>query len=294
MSIGELPPQSVAPVNAILGEGPVWSARDDALWFVDIKSRLLHRFSPAAKSVESWTAPAQIGWALPAQGGGLVAGLQDGVYRFSPDRGTFALLAEVEPERPGNRLNDATTDAHGRIWFGSMDDGETDATGKVYLFDRGRISETGIAPVAITNGPALSPDGLLLYHTDTLAGVIHASRIDHEGQIGDTQLFARIDGADGYPDGSVVDSEGCLWVGLFGGWAARRYAPDGRLLDEVRFPVANITKLAFGGADLRTVYATTASKGLSSAESADQPLAGNLFAFRSEVAGLPVTPAILA
>lgn len=294
MSIVELRPQSVASVNAILGEGPVWSARDETLWFVDIKSRLLYRFSPATGSIERWTAPAQIGWVLPADDGELVAGLQGGMYRFSPDRAEFTLLAEVEPERPGNRLNDAATDAQGRIWFGSMDDGETDATGKVYLFDKGRISETGIAAVAITNGPAVSPDGLWLYHTDTLAGIIHASRIDKGGQISATRIFARIDNADGYPDGSVLDSQGCLWVGLYGGWAARRYAPDGRLLDEVRFPVANITKLAFGGADLRTVYATTASKGLSSKETAEQPLAGNLFTFRSEVPGLPVTPAILA
>jgi sugar lactone lactonase YvrE len=90
----------------------------------------------------------------------------------------------------------------------------------------------------------------------------------------------------GYPDGSTVDSEGCLWTGLFGGWAVRRYAPDGALLETVRFPVANITKIAFGGAGLTTAYATTAAKGLDASARKEQPLAGGLFSFEAPVPGL--------
>jgi sugar lactone lactonase YvrE len=88
----------------------------------------------------------------------------------------------------------------------------------------------------------------------------------------------------------MVDSAGCVWIALYGGWGVRRYSADGTLLDFVRFPVANVTKIAFGGGDLRTAYATTAAKGLSAAERAAQTHAGDLFAFRVDVPGLPTPP----
>jgi len=286
-------PVSVCEVHATLGEGPVWVERDEALWFVDIKQHKVHRFDPSGRSLFSWAAPRQIGWILPAAGGALVAGLQDGIYRFDPASGDFSLLAEVEADHPGNRLNDATTDGAGRIWFGSMDDGEAAATGRFYIFDRGTVSDSGIAPVSITNGPALSPDGRRLYHTDTLGQVIHVSDIEGDGTLGPARPFVRFAPGEGYPDGPTVDSEGCLWTGLYAGWEARRYSPEGDLLERVRFPVANITKLAFGGPDLRNVYATTAAKGLDADALAKQPEAGNLFSFRVDVAGQPVTPVAL-
>jgi sugar lactone lactonase YvrE len=286
-------PVSVCDLHATLGEGPVWVERDEALWFVDIKRMKLHRFDPSGRSLFSWSAPRQIGWILPAADGAMVAGLQDGLYRFDAASGDFTLIAEVEPDLPGNRLNDATSDNAGRIWFGSMDDNEVAATGRFYRFDRGTITESGIAPVSITNGPALSPDGRRLYHTDTLGQIIHVSDIAEDGTLGPARPFVRFAPGEGYPDGPTVDSEGCLWTCLFAGWEARRYSPAGDLLARVRFPVANITKLAFGGPDLRTVYATTAAKGLDAEALANQPEAGNLFSFRTDVAGLPVTPVAL-
>lgn len=286
-------PATVCTVGGTLCEGPVWVARDRALWFVDIKQRRIHRFDPDLASLRSYEAPAQVGWVLPSDDGGMIAGLQGGLHRFDPHDGAFAPLAAVEADRPGNRLNDAVTDPDGRIWFGSMDDAEAAACGDYYRFDRGRITHAGLPSVCITNGPALSPDGRILYSVDTLGGLIHASEVAADGSLGGTRLFARIAPEEGYPDGPTVDSEGCLWIGLFAGWQARRYAPDGALLESVRFPVANITKLAFGGDDLRTVFATTARLHLKPEDLARQPEAGNIFAFRADVAGVPVTPVAL-
>ena len=286
-------PASVCTLHATLGEGPVWIGRDAALWFVDIKQKKLHRFNPDAGALTSWDAPAQIGWVLPASDGGLIAGLQGGLFRFDRASGAFTLLAEVEADLPGNRLNDACTDPAGRIWFGSMDDGEAADTGRFYRFERGTIADAGLPPVSITNGPALSPDGRRLYHTDTLGKVIHVCDVAEDGTLSNSRPFVRFGPDEGYPDGPIVDSEGCLWTGLFAGWEARRYSPDGGWIESVRFPVSNITKLAFGGPDLRTVYATTAAKGLSARSLEAQPEAGNLFAFRADVAGAPVTPVAL-
>jgi len=278
--------RTVLPVQAILGEGPVWVAREQALWFVDIKGRKVHRFHPESGDHKSYDAPAQVGWILPADDGAFLAGLQTGLARFDPIDGRFDLIATPEAATPGNRLNDAAVDPAGRVWFGSMDDAEEAETGRVYCFDRCRIRDTGLPAVCITNGPAISPDGRTLYHTDTLGRVIYKVAIGADDSVGAPEIFATIDEADGWPDGSVCDSEGYVWIGLWGGWCARRYAPDGRIAAEVRLPAANITKIAFGGTDLCTVYATSARKGLDAAALEGQPLAGNIFAFDVEVPGM--------
>lgn len=279
-------PSSIWDVAAELGEGPVWDARDQALWFVDIKKHHIHRIDPAGGR-SSWNAPEQIGFLLPAERGGFIAGLQSGLHHFDPTAGTFDLVAHVEAHLPGNRLNDAVVDPQGRLWFGTMDDGEREPSGAFYSFGVGGLQHSGIDGIAITNGPALSPDGSLAYVIDTLAGTIDVAEVLPDGTLGSARPFVRIDPADGHPDGPTVDAEGCVWVGLYAGWEARRYSPKGELLSRIRFPVANITKLAFGGDDLRTVYATTARQLLSPAEIQRQPQAGDLFRFEVEVPGLP-------
>lgn len=281
--------RNVLAVQATLGEGPVWVAREQALWFVDITECRIHRFDPASGDHIRFDAPGPVGWVLPSDDGRFVAGLQQGVARFDPATGAFDIIATPEAGMPGNRLNDATVDPRGRIWFGSMDDAEKADSGHLYCFDKGAVRDSGLAPVRITNGPAISPDGRTLYHTDTLGRVIHKVPVNDDGTLGTPGVFATIDESDGWPDGSTCDSEGHVWVGLWGGWRARRYAPDGRIVAEVRLPAANITKIAFGGADLRTAYATSARKGLDADALAGQPLAGNIFAFRVDVPGLITT-----
>ena len=276
-------PECIWPVAATLGEGPLWWS--GALWFTDIKQQKIHRFHPVG-GTQSWPAPSPVGFLAPRRSGHFIAGAKSGLYDFDPATGVFALIRAVEPQAPGNRLNDATVDARGGLWFGSMDDAEVAATGKLYRLDDGglRVMDEGYV---ITNGPAFSPDGATLYHTDTLQKIIYAFDVGADGMLGNKRVFVRIEDRAGYPDGCVVDAQGCLWTGLFGGWAARRYSPQGALLESVKFPTANVTKLAFGGDDLTTVYATTATKGLAPGDLAAQPLAGGLFRFTVDVPGLP-------
>jgi sugar lactone lactonase YvrE len=277
-------PISVWNLGTELGEGPVWV--DGALWFTDIKRRQIHRFEPATGEGRSWEAPEQVGFVLPAEGGGFVAGLQSGLHRFDPADGRFEPVAEVEPDRPGNRINDGVVDPSGRLWFGTMDDGESERTGAFYCFERGAVRPSGLEAIAITNGPALSPDGRILYYVDSLGGVIRAADVAADGSLGRSRPFVRIDPAHGNPDGPTIDSEGCLWIALFGGWEAWRFSPAGERIARVRFPVANITKLAFGGDDLGTAYATTARLHLKPGELEAQPKAGDLFEFRVDVPGV--------
>jgi D-xylonolactonase len=274
----------VWPLQCSLGEGPLWWK--GGLWFTDIKQNMVHRFDPAGGPSRSWPAPSQVGFLAPLANGHFIAGAKAGLLDFDPASGRFAQMRAVEPDRPGNRLNDGAVDQKGRLWFGSMDDGETEPSGALYRFHRGTLSLMDSGYV-ITNGPAVSPDGRVLYHTDTLARRIYAFDLDKDGGLANKRLFVEIEDGAGYPDGPVVDQEGSVWTGLFGGWGVRRYSPQGKLQQAVRFPVANVTKLAFGGPDLKTTYATTARKGLDATALAAQPLAGGLFCFTADTPGQP-------
>ena len=261
-------PECVLRSACELGEGPVWREADGSVWFVDIKGLRIHRYDPATGAAWSWAAPAQPGFIAPRADGTWIAGLKTGLHRFDPAHGRFELMAAVEDASLDNRLNDGFVDGRGRLWFGSMHDGETNSTGALYRLDGNGLRRMDDG-YCITNGPAVSPDGRTLYHTDTLK-----------------RVFAQIEDGAGYPDGPAVDAEGCVWTGLFAGWGARRYSPRGEQIGFVKLPVANVTKIAFAGDDLKTAYATTAWKGLSPAEREKQPLAGGLFRFHVDTPGL--------
>ena len=277
--------ECVWPLGAELGEGPVWVASESAVYFVDIKAPAIHRLEPESGQRTTWPAPAQVGFLVPVTGGGFVCGLQGGLYRFDPRDGGFTRLCAVEADRPGNRINDGFVDPAGRLWFGTMDDAEAAVAGTLYRWSGGDAPDAIDAGYTITNGPAVSPDGRTLYHTDSAAKTVYAFDLTAEGALSGKRVFAQT--TDAHPDGMAVDAEGCLWVTLFGGWRIERYSPDGAVIGAVRFPCANITKLAFGGPDLRTAYATTAKLHLSAEARAAQPLAGGLFRFPVDTPGLP-------
>jgi len=274
-------PELVWDLRAELGEGPVWSARERCVWFVDIKGRKLHRFGEDG-SRASWDTPDQTGFALPTEDGSLVCGVRSGLHRFDPSSGRFDLLAEVEPDRPQNRLNDGFVAPDGSLWFGSMDDSEATVSGALYRYHRGEITREDDG-YRVTNGPAMSPDGRTLYHNDTTERRIYA--FDHDdGRLSNKRLFAETE--DGFADGPSVDSAGVVHVGLFNGSGVARFSPEGERIGTIRFPVVTVTKAAFGGDDLRTLYCTTAWLGNADRREA-QPTLGGLYRVRVETPGLP-------
>jgi xylono-1,5-lactonase len=285
-------PHPVWLVEAQLGEGPAWFQEDRSLSFVDIKRGLLHRYIPHSDARESQVLGGRPSFVVPAADGGLLIGSGHDLYRADASGLGVRVTTLDMPTR--NRMNDATVDGSGRLWFGTMDDGETRATGALWCLDRGRLFLLGEEAV-VTNGPAVAADGSLLYHVDTGERAIWRFTIGADGSgnpcLTNKEPFLQLGEKDGHPDGVVLDAEDCLWVALWDGWGVRRYAPDGTLLCTIAFPCARVTKLAFGGPDLRTAYVTTARTGLDSVAMAAQPLAGALFAFDSPVSGLPL-PAV--
>jgi sugar lactone lactonase YvrE len=274
-------PELVWDLQAELGEGPVWSARERCLWFVDIKGRRLHRYAEDGER-SSWDTPDQTGFALPAEDGSLICGVRSGLHRFDPPTGRFELIAPVEPDRPQNRLNDGFVAPDGSLWFGSMDDSEETVSGALYRYHRGEITRRDDG-YRVTNGPALSPDGRTLYHNDTTERRIYA--FDHaDGELSRKRLF--VEPHQGFPDGMAVDSAGVLYVGLFNGSGVARFSPGGERLESIPFPVVTVTKPAFGGDDLRTLYCTTAWLA-NGHRRAEQPTLGGLYRVRVEIPGLP-------
>lgn len=275
--------QSVLNIKASLGEGALWHPIKQEFWFVDILSQTINSFNPETKKHTVWKSPERVGFVCPKKSGGFIAGLKSGLHDFDENTGEFKLIVKTDPDYSNNRLNDACVDGKGRLWCGSMDDDHTADIGSIFRFD-GELTKvhTGIS---ITNGPAVSPDGKTIYYNDTLGKLVFAADIDEAGNLSNKRLFADLNDQEGFADGPVCDSEGNLWIGLYGGWGVRKYSPEGKLLDFVKFPVANITKIAFGGPDLKTVYATTAADGVPEDKASEQPLAGNVFSFRVDVAG---------
>jgi len=285
MKVNRIEAEHFLPAQATLGEGALWDGRRGVLWFVDIAASTIYQLTPDTGDLAAWRAPSKVGWVVPSEGDDLVAGLAKGLYRFSPADGSFTLLHEIETDRRDTRMNDGTRDPNGDYWFGTVCGTAEAEGGRFYRFDGAIVTDSGIAPVQITNGPAVSPDGKILYAVDTLGGVIYAHDIGTNGRLSGERAYVRIDSSDGNPDGVTCDAEGGVWVGLWNGWSARRYDAEGRLTDEVRFPVANVTKVALGGPDGRTAYATTAREGQDGDTSGHQPLGGDLFRFSVRVPG---------
>lgn len=269
-------------MEAELGEGPVWLADQQALWFVDIVLGRLHCFefcSGVSRTIDVGGKPSFV---VPIAGGGLMVGNGLGLHRLEGDRLGQTLARLDEPA--ANRTNDATVDNHGRLWFGTMDGEERQSTGTLFCYDRGRITRT-VWQATVTNGPAISCCGAWLYHVDSVQRVIWRIALA-DGVLSEVgEVFVRFEEKDGHPDGVVVDSEDCLWVALWDGWSVHRYSPSGERLQEITMPCARVTKIAFGGPDLKTAFVTTARTGLADSVLASQPLAGSLFSFEAPAPG---------
>ena len=265
-----------------LGEGLCWSARDQALYWVDILGPALNRLSFAGDSIERWAMPEPLGWVAGRASGGLIGGFQSGFAEIDLQPLSIRHLADPEPHHPGNRMNDGKADAQGRIWCGTMDMAEGAASGALYRFDADRNWTRMDEGYHITNGPAFSRDGRWLYHTDTALRTIYRFARDDDGGITDRTPFIQFDEADGYPDGMTVDAEGGLWVAHWGGGRISRFDPAGKVERSIPLPAQQITNITFAGPDFARMFVTSAAKGLPASD-----FDGALFEVESGVRGLP-------
>lgn len=281
--------QCIADVRAVLGEGPVWVAREAALYWLDIKGRRLFRLGEDGERRE-WATPLRVDSLAPRAGGGFIAGTEDGIAFVDLEQERFDVVLRPEEQLPDNRFNDGKVDRHGRFWAGTMDDREQDASGTLYRVGPDLACAAVDTGYKVTNGPAFSPAGDVMYHNDSALQRTYAFDLDRDGNPGERRLFAIYGKGDGYPDGMTVDSEGCLWIAFWDGWCVRRYSPQGECIGRIEVPAARPTSCAFGGRDLDRLYVTCASIGLDASALARQPKAGGLFVVTPGVRGLPDVP----
>jgi sugar lactone lactonase YvrE len=275
----------VADVHAVLGEGPLWVPREQALYWVDIKGRKIFRLDEAG-SLEQWDTPLRVGSIATRESGGFIAGTEDGIAEIDLDAGDFSLVMRPEAHLPDNRFNDGKVDRSGNFWAGSMDDREAADVGTLYRISPDRSCTAVDENYAVTNGPAFSPDGRTMYHNDSGRQQTYRFDLDDAGNASNRTLLMQFADGDGYPDGMTVDAEGCLWIAFWDGWCVRRYSPGAELLQTIEVPVSRPTSCAFGGPELERLYITSALVGLDESALTMQPKAGGLFMVRAGVQGI--------
>jgi len=284
-------PECVWAAGATLGEGTCWSVREQSLYWVDILEHRLLRYTPRSGEQRTWTLPDTVSAvAERAAGPGLMVTLRRGYARFDPATGQLERLDEPEPDRLANRFNDGKCDAQGRFWGGTMDFDCKARTGALYRLDApGRCERALDAGFAVTNGPTWSLDGRTMYFNETVERRVHAYDFDAAtGTLSRPRIWLAFGPDDGYPDGMTTDSEGRLWICHWGAASVTCHDPEsGDELARVRLPASNITNVAFGGADLRTLFITSARTDLSAQALAAQPLAGGLFSLEVDAVGQP-------
>ena len=282
--------ECIADVKAVLGEGPVWVEREGALYWVDIKGYKVFRYTVDGGALKSWSTPYRVCSLAPRAQGGFIAGTEDGFSKVDLAEDRFIPLANPEPDRVSNRFNDGKLDRHGRFWAGTMDNDERKASGALYRLGADRRWARVDDGYRVTNGPAFSPDGRLMYHNDSARQITYVFDLDEAGEASNRRTFLQFEEGDGYPDGMTVDAEGCLWVAFWDGWCVRRFSPEGERIAELKMPVQRPTSCAFGGPDLDLLFVTSASIGLSGADRQSQAQAGGLFLVEPGVRGLADTP----
>jgi sugar lactone lactonase YvrE len=230
--------------------------------------------------------PSQIGSFAPRQAGGFVVALQTGLAFFDASTGLFEPVVDPESHLPQTRFNDGKCDRNGRFWAGTMGTVDGQPAGALYRFDGDHTLHTMRQDVAVSNGLGWSPDNRTMYYADSPTYNIYAFDFEPEtGIISNERVFAHHER--GFPDGLTVDAEGYVWSARWDGWQVIRFAPDGSIDRVVEMPVQRPTSCIFGGPKLSLLYVTSASVGLSQAELAKQPEAGNLFVVETGVVGLP-------
>ncbi len=279
--------------RAGIGECPVWDAERGRLYWIDIAGRRMFRCDAAGRLDANWALPHGLGSFALRRGGGMVVAWAAGLGLIDPEAGVFADIpldsAGTGPDFALERFNDGACDRRGRFWAGTLARNLKDPVGRLYRID----PDLSVRPMAdglvLSNGIAWSLDDRTMYHCDSRLRAVFRYRFDlASGEIGEREVFADFASrrgrrsARGLPDGCAVDAEDHLWVAAVEAGELLRFHPSGALAGSVKVPVMTPTSMAFGDADLRTLYVTSLRR-----EGTAEEDAGRLFALRPGVAGVP-------
>ena len=282
--------REIYEVGNNLGECPLWNDRDGHFWWTDVHESLLYQLDPASRAISTTAMPERLGSFafLAERDTHILAAFETGLAFYDLDNGDIDWITRPERGPTGIRFNDGRVDRQGRFWIGTMVE-ERDrvpaGSAALYCLTADLKLTLHAEDVTISNGLCTSVDGSTLYFADSPRRIIHAFDLDTQaGTIAGKRVFATV--SQGVPDGSAVDCEGHVWSARWGAGKLVRHAPDGRAVDEIVLPVSQPTCLAFGGADMKLLFVTSAREGMNGAALAAEPLAGAALIYESDVAGL--------
>ena len=278
----------VLNAKAAIGENPVWSIEEQSLYWLDTTHRAIHRFNPKSQVNRTWTMPDLVCSFALREDGGLIVALSAGVFLVDLETMSINTIAEEVTDKTQTRLNDGRCDRSGRFWVGAMDLDKHRKIASLYRVDLDHSIHRVVDELIVSNGLAWSPDGNIMYHSDSRQNVIWAYDYDREaGLPSNRRVFASTRPDEGLPDGAAVDEEGFYWSAGVRGGRLTRYAPDGRIDRVIKLPISLPSMCAFGGENLDILYVTSAREFLSESELLKEPLAGGIFAVDVDVKGLP-------
>jgi sugar lactone lactonase YvrE len=286
--------KAVSDIRDQVGESPVWSVAEQALWWVNIDGRQLRRFDWATREVATWPTAEMTGCIALHAGGGLVAAMETGVFHVRPQAdGTLQSerVASVQHARDGMRFNDGRTDRAGRFWAGTMvrDMSLASNAGAMYRLD-GQGLRTMLEGFITPNGLGFSPDNRTMYLSDSHPSVqrVWAFDLSEDGTPTNRREFIDMNQYPGRPDGAAIDTDGAYWICANDAGLVHRFMPDGRLDRSIEVPVAKPAMCAFGGPDMKTLFVTSIR--LPNVPPEQAALAGALFATEPGAQGLAETP----
>ncbi len=271
-----------------LGESPVWDGQRSRLYLVDGVSRVIRAHDPESGAFHEWATPSMVGSISLGADDTLVAALRDGIYLLDLATGAFSPVFRPDPENPATRFNDGKNDRQGRFLCGSMGI-HADPLGSLYRVNPDGGAEVFATGIRISNALCFSPDGATMYFADSLERKIRA--YDYSTPEAPAKGYRILVDTEPYgsgPDGATVDAEGGIWVCLVQVGKIGRFLPDGTLDRMIDAPTDMPSCVAFGGADLRTLFVTSIKDSGSGRAISKHPEGGHLFAIDGlGVRGLP-------
>jgi sugar lactone lactonase YvrE len=276
--------------QTVIGEGPMWSVRDQVLYWIDVVSRRIFRLRPETGRVDVRDLPYAPSAVIPRASGGLLLITKKGMALMDFDRPELESVPVSLVDFNKELFNDAKCDSAGRLWVGTRDLHVKEPNGGLFCIHADFSMHRHGSDLVVSNGIAWAESGRVMYHVDSHPGRIDAYDFDASaGTLSNRRVFRDYvkERAAAIPDGCTIDAEGGLWVAEVGNWHICRYTPDGRLDREIRMPFQKPTSVMFGGADLATLYVTSMRFGLTDAALGDQPLAGSLLQLDVGVKGKP-------
>jgi len=268
--------------KAALGEGPAWDSKTQSLYWVDILQKRVYRGKDTLAQLDE-----TIGCLAPSTNGALILGMHCAISNLEVGSGHVTILTPLDTEPATNRINDGKCDPAGRFLFGTMDMNEKDASGSLYSFDGKKVTRL-LENIRISNGLAWSPDHKTFYYIDTPTREVKAFEYDlATGQIANPCVSIRVPESLGWPDGMTSDTQGNLWIAIWGGAQVTRWNPNtGQLLEQIPIPALQTSSCVFGGKDMNELYITSARAGMSESDLKKYPLSGGLFKVTTNVEGM--------